>query len=93
MATLTEEILLRIEIYGGRYKVIEAIENEWTLEERLSKTEQGRINAMQKWSANQIRLLKLHFKKIPMDDLIKIIGKTENAIYHKVRQMQKLTFQ
>lgn len=86
--TLAEEILLRIEIYGGREKVLCDIDREWGffLGGKITTFQRDR-GAMPNWSVTDTRYLIKWYHKLTIRKISKRLGRSCPAIYKKVAEL------
>jgi hypothetical protein len=92
MATLAEEIQMRIDIYGGREVLIREIEKEWPLNPvrkwiRFKKPISVGDNRLGAWTQQQIDFMAENLQKLGSRAIGKIIGKTDRAVYSKACRM------
>lgn len=92
MATLAEEIQIRIAIYGGREVLIREIEKEWPLNptrKYICAREPKNIgdNRLGSWTQQQIDFMAENLQRLGPRAVGHVIGKTDRAVYSKACRM------
>jgi len=78
---LLNTLLIRIEAYGGRQRVIHDIEKEWPLVPM-----QRQPIKVSSWSKHDFQFLKENMAKMKAAEIGKVLGRTEAAVWHKMRE-------